>query len=94
MSTTQRDSILRWLPIAVTILTNLILVAYGYGQLNQRVTPLEKHMSEAAMSFVTRNEFNQRNQTRDREMNDLKDRLERMDGKLDRLLERHSKVGD
>jgi hypothetical protein len=36
----------------------------------------------------TRNEFNQRNATRDREIEDLKDRIVRMDGKLDRLLER------
>ena len=91
MSTTQRDSILRWLPIAVTIMTNLVLVAYGYGQLNQRVTPLEKHMSDAQTTFVTRNEFSQRVSSRDREMNDLKDRLERIDVKLDRLLERHTK---
>jgi len=84
MSNTQRDSILRWLPLAATIMTNLILVAYGYGQLNQRISPLEKHMEDSP----TRNEFNQRNATRDREIEDLKDRIVRMDGKLDRLLER------
>jgi ubiquinone biosynthesis protein UbiJ len=94
MSTTQKESILRWLPIAVTILTNLILVAYGYGQLNQRVVPLEKYVAEAPASVVSRNEFNQRVAYRDREMNDMKDRLERMDGKLDRLLERQTKSND
>lgn len=88
MSTTQRDSLLRWLPLAVTILTNLILVAYGYGQLNQRVVPLERHAAETPSAFVSRNEFNQRVATRDREMADLKERLDRMDAKLDRLLER------
>jgi hypothetical protein len=87
MSNTQRDSILRWLPIAVTILTNLIIVAYGYGQINQRIVPLEKYIEDAP----TRNEFNQRNATRDREIEDLKDRIVRMDAKLDRLLERHGK---
>lgn len=92
MSTSQRDTVLRWLPIAITILTNFGLVAYGYGQLNQRVVPLEKHAAEAITTFVSRNEFNQRVATRDREMGDLKDRLDRMDAKLDRLLERASRT--
>ncbi len=87
MSSSQRDSILRWLPIAVTILTNLILVAYGYGQLNQRVLPLEKHAADALSTFIPRTEYAQRISTRDREMDELRGRLEKIDTKLDRLLE-------
>jgi hypothetical protein len=88
MSTPQKDWLSKWLPLIFAIGGNIVTVAYGYGQLVQRIAPLEKHSTEALSIFVTRNEYSQRNVTRDSEMGDLKARLDRMEQKLDRLLER------
>jgi hypothetical protein len=88
MSTQQRDWLSKWLPLVIAIGGNLVTVAYGYGQLVQRIAPLEKHTAESFSLYVTRQEFNQRTLTRDAELTDLKARLDRMEQKLDRLLER------
>lgn len=77
MSTQQKDWISKWLPLIFAIGANVVTIAYGYGQLTQRIEPIERHVAEAAQTSVTRHEFN-----------DLKSRLDRMESKLDRLLER------
>jgi hypothetical protein len=92
MSTTQREWFSRWMPLLVAIATNGILVAYGYGKLEQKLAPLEAHVftdtTERAMAlFVTRQEFGQRNDTRDRELADVKASLREINAKIDRLLE-------
>jgi hypothetical protein len=88
MSNVQKDWLSKWAPLVVAIITNLILVAYSYGKLEQRLAPIEKHQDRSSTDFVTRNEFTQRTETRDREMADLKQSLRDMNVKLDRLLER------
>ena len=92
MSTTQRDWLSKWMPLLVAIATNGILVAYGYGKLEQRFSPIEAHVlsdtTEKAMAlFVSRQEFGQRNETRDRELADVKSTLREINAKLDRILE-------
>lgn len=92
MSTSQRDFLSKWMPLLVAVATNGILVAYGYGKLEQRLSPIEAHVlsdtTERAMAFfVTRQEFGQRNDTRDRELADVKTSLREINAKLDRILE-------
>ena len=92
MSTNQREWFSRWMPLLVALATNGILVAYGYGKLEQRLAPLEAHVlsdtTERAMAlFVTRQEFSQRTETRDRELADVKASLREINAKIDRLLE-------
>lgn len=89
MSTHQKEWLSKWLPLIFTVASNLVIVAYGYGQLHQRIIPLEQHMlydtTEKAMQlFVTRQEFAQRTETRDRELKEI-------GAKLDRLIEMHMK---
>ena len=87
MSNVQKEWWSKWAPLAVAIVTNLILVAYSYGKLEQRLNPLEKHQENA----ISRYEFTQSTTTRDRELQDVKSALRDMDAKLDRLLERQSR---
>lgn len=91
MSNVQKDWLSKWAPLVVAIVTNLILVAYSYGKLEQRLGPIEKHIDRSSTDFVTRNEFIQRTDTRDREMADLKQAIRDIDAKLDRLLERQGR---
>ena len=88
MSTTQRENVLRWLPTLITIVINLIFVGYVYGKMEQRIVPIEKHVDAAQVSFVSRAEWTVSRQSRDREISDLNTRLERIENKLDRALER------
>lgn len=95
MSTPQREMLSKWLPLIVALVTNFIVVAYGYGKLEQRLAPVETHVSvdttERALAlFITRAEFQQRSETRDRELADLKVALQQMNQKLDRILERQT----
>ena len=93
MSDHNKDLLSRWLPLLVALLANLAMFSYGYGKLEQRLAPLETHVStdttEAAMRiFVTKAEWSMRNDTRDRELADVKASLAQVNAKLDRLLER------
>jgi len=93
MSTPQRDWVSKWAPLVVALATNCALVAYGYGQLNQRLVPLERHESKAFETFVTRAEFSQRSTTRDVELAQLHQLLRDLNAKMDRLLEKQ-RVGE
>jgi hypothetical protein len=80
------------MPLIVALTTNGVIVAYGYGKLEQRISPIEMHVlsdtTEKAMAlFVTRQEFSQRTETRDREIADMKLTLREINAKLDRILE-------
>ena len=93
MSDKQLDNLSRWLPLAITILFNAVMLGVTYGRLDQRITPLESHVAldttENAMKiFVTKSEFIMSNDTRNRELTDLKNEVSAMNLKLDRLLER------
>lgn len=99
MSTQQRDLLAKWLPVVIALLTNAMVVAYGYGRLEQRLNPIEQSIASLAYdklsgSFVTRTEFNTRTTQRDREMGVQNAWLARIEDKLDRLLERQRMVGD
>jgi len=89
MSVNTRDALTRWLPLAVAIITNLVLVAFGYGQLQQRIAPIENHATSAPAVYVPRTEYAAAIASRDREMGDLRETLRTMDAKLDRLIERN-----
>lgn len=96
MSIPQKDNLARWLPLAVALISNVVVVAYGYGKLEQRIVPVEQHATlhsnEVQMRiFVTRGEWDMRNQTRDRELETLKSELGKVQDKLDRILERLSR---
>jgi hypothetical protein len=91
MSSAQREWITGWAPMILTIIANLVLVAYGYGQLQQRLTPIEKHAAESESVYVRRVEYVQKTTDRDREMRDLKDDLRAISDKLDRIIERQSR---
>lgn len=93
MSAAQKEWISKWLPLVIAIASNLILVAYGYGKLEQRLGPLETHVAtdtteHALNMFVTRVEFTQQNLSRDKELAELRIGIREMNAKLDRLLER------
>lgn len=96
MSITQKDWAAKWLPLIFTIATNIAIVAYGYGKLEQRVAPLENHVlndtTERQLAlFVTRAEYTQRIASRDGEMADMKASLTRIENKIDRAYERVTK---
>lgn len=99
MSTQQKDILAKWLPIIIALITNAVVVAYGYGRLEQRLTPIEQSIATLAYDklsagFVTRTEFNTRIQQRDREMGVQNEWLLRIETKLDRVLERQRMTGD
>lgn len=101
MSAATKESLARWMPVLFYVLTNLAVIAYGYGKVDQRIIPLEHHVSmdttENAMKlFPTKAEFEMRNTTRDKELNELRqdikefrqelrDNNARMDKIIDRL---------
>jgi hypothetical protein len=91
MSDKSKELASRWGPLVVSIVINLILVAYGYGQMVQRLTPLEEHAKIHTVEsdiklFVTKSEWSLRNDTRDREVTDMKETLRRIESKLDRSI--------
>ncbi len=97
MSTANRDWISKWAPLLLAIGTNVAVVAYGYGKIEQRIVPVEQHLvwdtTERQISmFVTRSEYVASNLTRDRELVDIKTSLRDVNEKLDRLLERSSNL--
>lgn len=93
MSNEAKERLSRWLPLAVAIVTNLVIVAYGYGKLEQRLSPVEAHVVSTSAEklhaqFVSRNEYEQRRAHLDNDIKELRADLRAMDAKLDRLLER------
>jgi hypothetical protein len=95
MSQVQKDMLARWAPLLVALVTNLIVVAYGYGKLEQRLSPIEGQLAglqhdKLAGIYVTRVEFQMRTTQRDREMANHAEWMGRIESKLDRLLERHT----
>lgn len=93
MSTAQRDWLSKWLPLVVAIGANVVTIAYSYGKLEQRLTPIEEYVrtythERASASFVTRPEFTNQKSVRDREVDELKQTLREINAKLDRLIER------
>lgn len=95
MSNAQKDWLSKWLPLIFTVGANLIIVGYGYGKLEQRVAPIERHVMEQSHErlsavFVTRTEFTARTTQRDREMQSMSDWLTRVEAKLDRVLEQRA----
>ena len=96
MSTAQKDWISRWLPLLVAIAANIITIAYSYGKLEQRLTPIEEYTrvytyERAAANFVTRVEFVAAAAHNDKETDELKQALREINQKLDRLVERSSR---
>lgn len=87
MSASQKEALTYWMPLVVTLFTNIALVAYGYGQLQQRISPIEKHVELSAQSYVTRQEYVQKISDRDREMSNLREDLRSINAKLDRIIE-------
>lgn len=93
MPDAKKDMLLRWLPAIVAIVGfvgNAVYIGRWIGQVEQRVAVLEKQptRSEDAAYFVTRTEFNAQKENRDRQLGELTASLNRMDAKLDRLIER------
>jgi hypothetical protein len=92
-----RERVTRWVPVLVATLiaigSNAIFVSYLFGKMEQRIVPVEEHVrtdttERLLQLFITRTEFHQRTDTRDREMADMKATLREMNNKIDRLLER------
>lgn len=95
MSIPHKDWLAKWLPLLVAVVTNLMIVAYSYGKLEQRLAPIELQLANLAhdrlsSSFVMRPEFEMRTAQRDREMETQAEWLKRIEAKLDRLLERQA----
>ena len=91
----QKDFLSKWAPLVVALITNAVVVAYGYGKLEQRMAPIEIQLSALAhdklsVNYVTRSEFTMRTQQRDREMERQSEWLNRIEAKLDRVLERQN----
>lgn len=93
----------KWVPLLVTagicIASNGILISYQAGKWEQRLVPLEDHLRTNGFErltalFVPRQEFTQRIQQRDREMQAMNEWMTRVESKLDRLLERAVKTGE
>ncbi len=92
-----RESFTRWIPMFVTaglaVVSNAIFVAYSYGKMEQRINPVEARLvdlthEKLSNSFVTRPEFAARTTQRDREMATQAEWMQRLEAKIDRLLER------
>lgn len=95
MSTTQKEALSKWAPLIVTLISNLVIVAYGYGKLEQRMTPIEAQLTtlaheKLAASYVTRTEYQAKVQQRDQQFAKQDEWLIRIEAKLDRLLERQN----
>ena len=93
-----RESFTRWIPMLFTagiaVVSNAVFVAYSYGKMEQRINPVEARLvdlthEKLSASFVTRPEFNTRTTQRDREMENQAEWMQRLETKIDRLLERH-----
>ena len=93
MSSAQKDWLSKWLPLLIAILSQIAIVAYGYGKIEQRINPLEQHVltdttEKSITLFVTRSEWEQMNRSRAQQLEEQTKRLERIEAKLDRLIER------
>ena len=98
MTTPAKENFAKWAPLLVALAGNIAIVAYGYGKLEQRLSPVELQLAalahdKLAQHYVTRQEFALRTNQRDREMNTQNEWLQRIESKLDRLLERQNNNG-
>lgn len=96
MSDKAKESLSRWMPLVISILSYVAIGAFTYGKLDQRMIPLESHLVSASTEnqikmFVTRTEWGQMNDSREREMAELKASIRNIDSKLDRLIEHEIK---
>lgn len=92
-----RENFTRLIPMLVTaglaVVSNAVFVAYSYGKMEQRINPVEARLvdlthEKLSNSFVTRPEFAARTTQRDREMATQAEWMQRLEAKIDRILER------
>ena len=98
MSVEQRDWFAKWTPLMVSILVNMIILAFGYGRMVEQIIPLQEYAKannyeRSVERFVTRQEYQTRNSARDNELSEMKQAIRDMrretNEKLDVLLLRH-----
>lgn len=97
MSNENKEAMARWLPLVVSIISYVVIIGMAYGRLDQRLVPLETHIATNTTEnqikiFVTRAEWMQRNDSRDKELAELKTALRDINSKLDRLIEHEMSV--
>lgn len=83
----KRDWLPVLLPVFVSLLFNVIAAASFFGAMNSRVTNLEDRQKIIEASRVTMDDLKSREALRVIEKQELDIRLNRMDDKLDRLVE-------
>lgn len=93
MSTATKSFLATWAPLIFSVAANLALAGYVYGRTESRISVLEEHRNattrEKLVSFlVTRAEFDQRVQMRDKEAVQNREDHKMIMEKLDRLIER------
>lgn len=93
MSGSQKEALRGWLPAIVAVigfLGNAVWIGHWSGSIEQRLVAVEQHSTDHrqdAKNFVTKDEFSVQRTNRDREMADLRNLINTIDGKLDRLIE-------
>lgn len=93
MSDARKDTLLRWLPAFVALvgfIGNAVYIGRWIGAVEARVEFLERQPTASAnmATFVSRNEFTLQKENRDRQILDLSKTLNRIEEKLDRMVER------
>jgi len=82
--------------VIISVLANAVLIGVAYGRIDERFKPIEAHVqldtTDRLMAmFVSRNEWVQRNTSRDLELSEIKDSLKQLNAKMDLILMNQSK---
>ena len=93
MSASQKDFLSKWGPLILSIFANIAILSYSYGKAETRLTIVETQVASVSRDklvayLVTRNEYDQRVQIRDKEMQQNREDHQEIMRKLDRLIER------
>lgn len=93
MSASQKDFLSKWGPLILSIFANIAILSYSYGKTEVRISTIETQVAQVSRDklvayLVTRNEYEQRVNSRDREMQQNRDDHKAIMEKLDRLIER------
>ena len=93
MSESQKTFLSKWGPLLFAILANVVLLAVAYGKNEVRMSVIEEKLSsvtrERLVSYlVTRNEYEARSATDQKEAAQNREDHHMIMSKLDRLIER------
>ena len=95
MSTQKKDWLSKWAPLIVSIGFNICLISFAFGKNEQWKAGIDEKMAQVSRDklvsyLVTRNEYDQRVNVRDKEMQQNREDHWQIMEKLDRLIDRQN----